>query len=440
MVSRMRQRQRLRGGNFARFNGGCRYFASRLLEGRDRFQTVQTANETALSASRLARAARICPSSRALHRLEVKLRSRIARLDPAALDWDTVFPYSKPREIRKGIILKKPVDSREKGVLLIAFEDHWLRLLRYADLDKLAHDYHLVLGPTWSPPHDLPFLLAARMWPSTLFHLISSFNDIPAFQRLADNLVTVPLLSSSWVDPELFSAKKSVEKEFDIVMLANFATYKRHFLLFDALREMPDSTRVLLLGKPLEGRTEETIKAEADLYGVADRITIRRGLPDEEMVRAMRSAKVSVIMSGNEGSCVAVVEAMFADLPAGLMENAIVGSKAYVNERTGCLFKDKHLGRQLSAFVACYDRFSPREWVLRNHVSYVGSTTVLNNAIREAALAQGEKWTRDICEHHWRPNPTHVTDRDALEMREAYDKFETAYGVSLIANLPHQQA
>ncbi|MFH1373866.1 MAG: glycosyltransferase [bacterium] len=430
------KRLRLELGNFARFNPTCRYVTSHILTIKEMLRSIRTATDCALSAAELARAARICPSPRKLRRLEANLRRRIARIDPAGLDWDRVFPYSQPREIRKGIILKKPLAAGEKGVLLIAFEDHWLRLLRYADINKLAGDYRLVLGPTWSPPHDLPFMLAAKMWPGTLCHLISSLEDIPAFARLADNLVTVPLLSSNWVNPDLFDTSEPVPKEFDMVMLANFATYKRHFLLFRALREMPATTRVLLLGKPLEGRGEDTILAEADLYGVSDRITIRRGLPDTEMVRAMRSAKVSIILSGNEGACVAVVEAMFADIPVGLMADAIVGSRGFVNDQTGCLFKPHHLGQQLSSFIDSFDRYSPRRWVMDNNISYNGSTRLLNDRLYQAALADGEPWTQDICAHQWRPSPTYVTTDDADRMQAACRAFELNYGIPLIPNLP----
>ncbi len=425
----------LEAGNFFRFNKYSRYLTSRVFDLKDALRPPKTDDEIMTSLHKLAQAARICPPSGLLSRLEAKLRQRIAQLDPSKIDWDAHFPHSQPNVIRKGIILKKPVSEKEKGILFIAFEDHWLRLLRFADLERLAQDYHLVLAPTWSPPHDVPFLLASKMWKEVLFHIVSNFDDIPIFSRLADNLVTIPLLSSSWVDPNLFSTDEPVEKEFDIVMLANFATYKRHFLLFRALREMPPSTRVLLLGKPMEGRTVETIMAEADAYGVADRITIRQGLPDKEMVRSFRSAKVSLITSGNEGSCVAVVESMFADIPVGLMEDAIVGSIAYVNEHTGVLLKYRHLGKQLSDFIARADSFSPRRWVMENDISCLGSSKLLNRMLKDALTQRGEEWTQDVCVLHFRPNPTYFYKEDEERMRDAYEDFEAKYGVTIVPNL-----
>lgn len=378
------------------------------------------------------RAARICPDPALLRRLEHSLASSVDRLYHTPLDWEALAPESKSTQIAKGIILKRPISPREKGVLLISFEVQWLRLFRHAHIHRLAQDYHLVLAPSWSPPHDLAFLIASRMWPGRFFTLLSNFNDIPAFKRIAPNVEPVPLLASSWVHPEIFDVSEPAEKEYDIVILANFAAYKRHFLLFRALRDMRPDTKVLLLGKSMNGRTPETIMDEARAYGVADRVTIKPGLPDAEMVRAFRSAKIALMLSGNEGSCVAVVESMFADIPIGLFEDAIIGSKAYINEHTGRLLKHHNLGRQLEEFIAEHDRYSPRQWVLDNNISCWGSTRILHDALRTNTLEWGEEWTLDIVPHHWRPNPTYVREEDLECNRSAYARFERDYGCSLL--------
>ena len=60
----------------------------------------------------------------------------------------------------KAIILKPPVSDLERGVLHVAFEDQWLRLLRSNHAAEIARQYDLILGPSWSLPPDLPMLLA----------------------------------------------------------------------------------------------------------------------------------------------------------------------------------------------------------------------------------------------------------------------------------------
>src|SRR5207244_8495781 len=137
--------------------------------------------------------------------------------------------------------------------------------------------------------------------------------------RLANNIETIPLLASSWVNAETFIPDTSLHKHYDIAVLANFASYKRHFALFRALHQMDKNLRVLLLGRSWAGRTKSTLEGEARLFGVLNRITIAEGLADREMIQALQSAKVSVIMSLAEGACVAVTESLFADVPVGLI-------------------------------------------------------------------------------------------------------------------------
>lgn len=425
------KRTKLRLKDFARFNSNCRLIASTILDWRDRISPPHDADGHARSVENLAKAARICPSPAMLSKLESRLRRRIDQLDASQLNWDLIFPHSQPREIRKGVILKKPVSEREKGVLFIAFEDHWLRLLRYADLEALHRKYHLVLAPTWSPPHDLPMTLAAKMWPGTLFNIMSAVVDQDVFARLADNLVSIPLISSNWVNPDVFAGDKNLPTEFDIVMLANFAVYKRHWLMFDVLSKLPPTTKLLLLGRGWEGRSADVIMNEARAFDCADKVTMKEGLSDAEMVRAIKSARVSLIFSGNEGACVAVVEAMFADVPVGLFEDAIIGSKACINEHTGRLLSRANVVEELNEFISNYKQYAPRQWVLENGVSFVRSTEILNKAIQDAALEMGEEWTLDIHQHQWRPNPTYLSDDICREMRPYYDTFENDFGIPL---------
>lgn len=429
-LSNFAKRCRLTLWNYLRFS-----YSTRLLTSAGILTWIRlfAARANAIGRARFAqRAARICPSPTLLRALEKTLIRDIARIEPTDREWDRLCSNTGPTEIAKALILKQPISSVEKGVLFISFETHWMRLLRHADLDRLARDYHLVLAPTWSPPHDIPFLYAARRWPGRLFHLLSSFDDIPAFMRIAPQCQHVPLLSSSWVHPDFFDTSEPVAKEFDIVILANFANYKRHFLLFRALRSMRRDTRVLLLGRRMDGRTAETIMTEARAYGVADRITMKPGLPDREMVRALRSAKVSLMLSGNEGSCVAIVESMFADIPVGLFADAIIGSKAFINDHTGLLLTNRNLGRQLENFIDRHEQYSPRQWVLDNSVSCHHSSRLLNDAIRRKALEWGELWTTDIAALHWRPNPTYVYEDDLRLNAPAYEDFPRTYGCSLL--------
>ncbi len=418
--------------DFIRFNAFSRLCVSCLMYVGEFLRPASTSNMAARSANRLANAARLCPSDTLQKKIEIRLRDRVARIDSDRLDWDRLFPFSQPNEVKKGIVLKKPVSDKEKGVLLVAFQDHWLRLLRFADLHRLSRDFDLILAPTWSPPHDLPFMLATKLWPGKLYHIMSDFSEEPIFRRLADNLVTIPLISSNWVNPYLFNGETPVTKEFDLVMLANFARYKRHWLLFSILRDLPQTTRVLLLGRPLQGRTAQTLLKEAAIYGTQNRITIRENVSDDDLIEAMRSAKVSLILSGNEGACLAVVEAMFADIPVAVFADAIIGSKIYINEHTGVFLNRRHLAGQLQRFIEKYSRYRPRQWATENEISCFDSTVKLNVLLREEARRQALPWTVDIVPHQWRPHPCYVSAEHAIDMKEIYSRSRERYGISLV--------
>ncbi len=417
--------------DWLRFSPWARWFTSFAINALCRIREPRTVGECARQTGVLCRAARICPSEGLLRRIEGLLLARLSKLDTSQLNWDESFPAASDNNVRKAIILKRPNPPHERGVLFVAFEDQWLRILRYGNLERLARDYHLVLAPTWSPPHDVPFLLATRMWRSPFFHILSNLDDCGAFARLSRNAIPVPLISSHWVHPSIFEPRRTVEREYDIVVLANFSSYKRHFVLFSALARMPKATRVLLLGKSWEGRTADTLREEARLWGVENLVTIREGLPDTQMIEAMQSAKVGAIFSANEGACVAVAELMFADVPVALLANANVGSRAFIGPDTGVFLRRSHVAADLSAFVRRHRDFASRNAMLAKGVSCFESTRILNAAIMRKALEWKEPWTADIVAHTWRPNPTYVCVEDRERMHDAYHEFPDKYGVTL---------
>ena len=398
---------------------------------RDRLSSERSPNQIARSLFALTAAARLRGREHWSASLETRIREKLARWSPDGFDWDAFFPNARPRLIQKSIILKKPGPAGERGVLFVAFEDNWLRLLRYADLAKLASDYDLVLSPTWSPPHDVPFLLAVKLWPGTLCTILSNLDDEPVFHRLAPNVVTVRLLASSWVQPEIFAPRPDVQKQHDIAILANFAIYKRHFALFRAMSQMRRRPRLLVIGHQLQGRTAETVMEEAKMFGVAENVTIAKGLPDEEMIRALQASRVSVIFSMGEGSCVAVTESLFADVPVGLLEGANVGSRAFINPQTGCFLRSGHIPEDLEQFIERSATYSPRAWMLEHGVSYKASSRILNDALKRVALEQGRPWTAGIAPMHWRPHPTFESAEDREAMRDAYARFEADYGIPI---------
>jgi glycosyltransferase involved in cell wall biosynthesis len=373
----------------------------------------------------LTRAARVRPKAKRLAQLLPAMRADLDQLDAAGIDWEALGGPAR-NDMGKGIILKPPVSPREKGVLYLTFEKQWLRLLRSGKTAEIAERYDLVLGPSTSPPPHVEQLLLTRLWPGRVYTLLSNFDDAELLRQVSPRLRTVPLLASSWVDPDDFVPHLGGPKEYDLVMLAHFDPVKRHWLLFEALRKLPRSFRVLLMGVPLGGRTEKDLRDEAHVFGVADRFELKLRPSRAEVMAGLARGKVSLVFSKQEGACIAVTESLFADTPVGLFRNARVGSRAFINDQTGRLLDRRGLARQLVDFVNESERFRPRRWAIEN-ISCHRSRAVLNEVLKSEA----EEWTRDLLRIRKDLLPSYLSVRDEEAMRPWYEDFAERYGLLL---------
>jgi glycosyltransferase involved in cell wall biosynthesis len=377
----------------------------------------------------LARAARGCGNGARARALERRLCERVSRLSFREVNWHE-FEAAERRDIPKAIILKPPVSPAEKGLLYIFFEEQWLRLLRTSLAPQVAQRYDLLLGPSWSPPHDVALLLAARFWPGKVYTLLSNLDDAPVIRRLSQKLVPIPLLASHWTNPDVYAPYLHLPKTHDIVMVATFSVYKRHWLFFDVLRQLPRHYRVLLIGRPVGNRDEASVLREARAFGAADRFELRSRLSDAEVAEALCRARVSLIFSGQEGSCIAVTESLLANTPVGMFRNARVGSKPFINRQTGVLLDEGQMGSQIMAFVTGAERYTPRQWALENVACNVSSGR-LNQYFRQQADAESRPWTADLCAFYQNSLPLYCDARAEREMAPWYADFSARYNLHL---------
>lgn len=378
------------------------------------------------------RAIRLVPEAALARHLEQAIHRRLDRWG-VSLEPEWFDARAGSRQWEKAVLLKPPISAREPGVLYLAFEYQWLRLLSLPpDLrESLARQYTLVLAPSWSPPHSPFNFYFPRAWPVPVFCQISHPDDGAHLPRLSPRYRVVPLMPSHWVNPDAFRPRPWSERDIDLVMVANFAVFKRHVALFQALRHLPQTWRVVLIGQREGGRTARDIQAEAAALGVADRFTLRESVPHAEVCETLCRARASVVLSRREGACVVVAESLLADTPVGLMAGAHIGSGQFLNPQTGRWLNENRLAEDLQALVGQAPDFQPRAWALAHQITCHDSSRRLNDLLREAARAEGREWTCDLAPMQWRPNPCLVSAADAERLAPAGQQLAAKYGVRL---------
>jgi glycosyltransferase involved in cell wall biosynthesis len=327
------------------------------------------------------------------------------------------------------IILKQPGEGGEMGYLLTQFEAELDKIARCPHLASIQRQYDILFHATWIPIYSQPLYRFVARSQRRLLILPSSMGDYQLCQRTHSEMVALPFQSSSWIHPKYYHAP--ARKDIDIIMVANFSPYKRHWLLFRTLRHLPRGLKVVLVGAPLVW-TKEALLAQARSFGVEDRLEVYESPDDATVADLLSRAKVFLGFSAKEGSFVSVAEALFAGTPVGLLRHAIVGSKDYINEQTGVLFDPQRpLAGQILEFLARSDTFRPAEWA-RAHIASTINGAKLNGLLRDLARSEGKPWTRDIEPFHCRRFRFRY-DREGAEaeFQNAYDQFREDFGLAI---------
>lgn len=317
---------------------------------------------------------------------------------------DTVSPtpqtkrfFESPQRLLGGcmMVLKSPSEN-EKGVLHLFYSYSYPLLFKLFDAPAIAERYHLVIEPSWSGFCDLN-VLAMTALPHPVFVAALEPRDAAFLRTIAANLVPVPVAANGWVDSRVFTPLPGVAKDVDLVMVAGWAGYKRHWAFFRALSTLRRTRqpRVALVGYRLDTDVD-AILADAKAVGVDDLIDVHERLSPDEVNLVLNRSKVNVLWSRREGVNRAIVEGMAANLPCVLRAGFNYGYHyPYINAETGCYATDNDLPDVLGRMIEAHASFSPRRYFL-GHLTPQISTKTLNDSIKAVATARGEHWTRDL--------------------------------------------
>jgi glycosyltransferase involved in cell wall biosynthesis len=334
-------------------------------------------------------------------------------------------------QIATSILLKSSVSADERGVLLVSFEPQLSKLVALKDFPELEKRYAIVFVPTWQPfDSEAIFVLAARAQ-RPFWVMPSSTADQSLCADLGRLCRPLPFQASSWASYAQYADTRAA-KRVDLLMLANFSSYKRHWRLFEAARDLPVSLRIVVAGRPCFGRTAESLLEEADAFGVRDRIELVEDPSDEEVARLLASARVFCGLSHKEGSYIAIAEALLADTAVAMFADAVVGSKEYIGPATGWLLEPKQpLAPQLLRCLQQVDERRPREWAKTN-ISAEANNPRFNELMRQDAMQLGEQWTVDLARFYCRHFEFEYFDRTAqARFGEEYQLLSDRFGLTV---------
>ena len=397
-----------------------------------------------LRVSRLAKSLTMFEDGAGFHRAAQALAQRPGFA--AAAPWEEAV-RAEPRyasllrdspQLTRSVILKAPAAGGEKGVLLMTFEYNWVRLLlglTEPERRWMDEHYELVLSTSWSPTDYAVLGLAVAAMKGRILVQSCNYDEIRAIEAFHPRLACLQTLPCDWINPELYDPQPPAARKTDIVMVANWGAFKRHWELFRALSRMPAALKVVLIGQREPGRSRESILALARALGVPQQLEVHESLPIAEVARHQCNARVSVILSRREGCCVAAVESLFAGCALAMRKDAHVGPLAYINEQTGCRLRPRRMHQDLMALIEASAHLRPRQWATENLACHL-SREKLNALLKAGALKNGNPWTQDIVQPQWRPHPTHACSEDRERLRPAYEelhqRFPQVFSASLI--------
>jgi glycosyltransferase involved in cell wall biosynthesis len=337
--------------------------------------------------------------------------------DPASRDCADSFSIrgqGGPHDIFRDLIVLKAATPHEKGVILLKYVRTFDATVALFDFSRLLERYTFVLEPCWAGYRD-PSLLLFLSREHPVFVQCFTRDDLAFVTAIGAPFVPLPLGPADWVNADVFRPPADVEKTHDLVMVANWAPHKRHALLFRALQGVRDrAIRVLLVGFPWAGRTAADVRREAAAYpNDLVSLDIIEGVPQVELAAHLSRCKAFVFLSKKEGDNKALVEAMFAGLPAIVYEKSIGGATSRINAATGLLTSDEQLTAAIREMLDRWQTFTPRAWALA-HTGSARATAIVNDRVKQVTLERGGAYTTDIVEKMNAPNLAY-RDVDARE-------------------------
>lgn len=342
--------------------------------------------------------------------------------------------YPKPHIIDTGrqgdlIILKPCLGPQEKGVLFVQYDEGVQRFAALYDVENLAKQYRFVVEPSTSGYQNAMFFLLQGIGTDVIIEA-QYLPDYEYIKNIGGNFHPIRLGAGDWADPKLFIDGTDVQKKYDIVMIANWLSWKRHDLFFNSLAKIRTHIqKVAVIGYPIEGRTLADVQKECQQNGVEDLVDFFEKITSAQVGEILRQSKAGILLSKDEGANRGIYECFFSGVPIILTDENRGVNRDHITDEVGLIASDHELPDIIVKMIENYRKFSPRKWALRN-TGFENSTRKLNEFVKQLAISSGERWTKDIFTKHNSPHARFAYEEEQVEADKAVYDLEPFLRIS----------
>ena len=286
----------------------------------------------------------------------------------------------------KRLIILSPFVNGKKGVILIKYTEYFKYFIDIFNVKKISKNYVLIIEPSWSGYFDEDILCLLFKDIPIIIEALEPI-DSNFIESLKANFYPVDIGSNCWVNPNVFFPIPKAKKKYDVIMVGLWADVKRHYHLFEALSKCRRKLKVALVGQPWP-KTLDEIKAEARYYGVIDQIEFFENISQSQLNILFNQSKCALLLSKKEGFNKSIVEAMYANTPAFILEGFNYGYRyPFINEKTGGFIKPNELTNFLENLDKILIGFEPAKWI-KKYVSPEISTEKFIEVLREIEMKE----------------------------------------------------
>jgi glycosyltransferase involved in cell wall biosynthesis len=294
------------------------------------------------------------------------------------------FFLNQTRLFKVILIVVKSKNRNEKGIIIIKYSYYFSLFIKLFDVEKIAENYHIVLEPSWAGFSD-PNILIYTLLKTPVYVMTYEERDRLFLERINTNLIPVGIGPSWWVDQSIFNNDLYVKKDIDIVIIASWAKFKRHYYLFKTFAKLKRSghkLKIAMAGYPGDYKLND-IKELAEIFELNDQIQYFEWLPPVEVSELLQRSKINILWSRFEGNNRSIIEGMFCNTPCIIREGHNFGDKyPYINKQTGMEANENNLAETILSMLSNYDEFSPRDYVTKKHNNII-ATKILKDTIEK---------------------------------------------------------